>query len=205
MDYPKALRMFNTAWDEKSELRSNVLLQVAFPKEFFETISVHAKNFNVDPILVLSLIRQESSFNVRAISSSGALGLMQIIPPTAQEIGQALKIQNLEIPQTLFNPEVNIRMGTYYISKMIRDFNNNVPFGLAAYNVGPTRLKRWMDSAGVKPQSTSSSEYEVWIDMLPWAETRFYVKAILRNFIIYQLVDLKPIQVKDPVWPVSEG
>ncbi len=88
---------------------------------------------------------------------------------------------------------------------MIKDFENNVPFALAAYNAGPTKVKRWLSASGVKPQSTSSPEYEVWFDLLPWSETRFYIKAILRNYLIYQLVDMKPVQVKDPVWGQSEG
>lgn len=200
MDYPRALRMINRAWDEKSELRANTLIQTAFPKEFFDTIQPQAKQNKLDPILILSLIRQESSFNAKAVSASGALGLMQMIPPTAKEVAQALKIKDLELPYSMYIPEINIRMGSYYISKMIRDFQNNIPLGLAAYNAGPTKVKRWMVSSGLKPQSTSSPEYEIWIDMLPWAETRFYVKAILRNYLIYQLVDLKPVQVKNPVW-----
>jgi soluble lytic murein transglycosylase-like protein len=203
MDYPRALRMINRAWDEKSELRANTLIQAAFPKEFFETVKVQSKQNKLDPVLVLSLIRQESSFNVKAVSTSGALGLMQMIPPTAKEVAQALKIKDLELPYSMYVPETNIKMGTYYIAKMIRDFQSNIPLGLAAYNAGPTKVKRWMNSSGMKPQLTSSPEYDVWIDMLPWAETRFYVKAILRNYLIYQLVDLKPVQVKDPVWPAG--
>jgi soluble lytic murein transglycosylase len=95
-------------------------------------------------------------------------------------------------------------MGTYYFSNMFASFDNNIPFALAAFNAGPTRLKRWMQSAGFKPQPTSSPEYEVWVDLLPWNETRFYVKAILRNYLIYQLIDSSKVQVKDPVWAFSK-
>ncbi|MES2770133.1 MAG: transglycosylase SLT domain-containing protein [Bdellovibrionota bacterium] len=199
-NYPKAISMLNKAWDENSALRNFSLLQTAYPKEFEPLIIEQANIRKVDPKLVMSLIRQESSFNVFAVSSSSAYGLMQMIPPTAKEIATALKIKNLEIPTTLFDPETNIRMGTYYFAKMITDFGNNVPFALAAYNAGPTRLKRWMQSSGISPQLTSSPEYEVWVDLLPWNETRFYVKAILRNYLIYQLIDSSKVQVKDPVW-----
>lgn len=199
-NYPKAISMLNKAWDENAALRTMSLIQTAYPKEFADIIAEQSKIRNVDPKLVMSLIRQESSFNVYAVSTSSAYGLMQMIPPTAKEIATALKIKNLEIPNTLFEPATNIRMGTYYFTKMISDFSNNVPFALAAYNAGPTRLKRWMQSAQITPQSSSSPEYEVWVDLLPWNETRFYVKAILRNYLIYQLIDTEKVQVKDPVW-----
>lgn len=199
-NYPKAISMLNKAWDQNAELRTFSLLQAAYPKEFQSLIAEQSEARKVDPRLVMSLIRQESSFNVYAVSSSNAYGLMQMIGPTAKEVATALKIKNLEIPQSLFEPATNIRMGTYYLTKMISDFNNNVPFALAAYNAGPTRLKRWMSSAQVSPQVSSNPEYEIWIDLLPWNETRFYVKAILRNYLIYQLVDTPKVQIKDPVW-----
>lgn len=202
-NYPKAITMLNKAWDENSALRNFSLVQTAYPKEFEAQIIEQATIRRVDPKLVMSLIRQESSFNVFAVSSSSAYGLMQMIPPTAKEIATELKIKNLEIPASLFEPDTNIKMGTYYFAKMISSFGNNVPFALAAYNAGPTRLKRWMQSAGVSPQLTSSPEYEVWVDLLPWNETRFYVKAILRNYLIYQLIDSSKVQVKDPVWSAT--
>lgn len=204
-NYPKAISMLNKAWDENSNLRTMSLLETAYPKEFTNAINEQATLRKVDPRLVRSLIRQESSFNVFAVSTSNAYGLMQMIPPTAKEVSTALKMKNLEIPNTLFEPETNIKMGTYYFSKMISDFGNNVPFGLAAYNAGPTRLKRWMQVSGFSPQSTSSPEYEVWVDLLPWNETRFYVKAILRNYLIYQLIESSKVQVKDPIWASSGG
>lgn len=205
MDYPKAIRMINKGWDEKSDLRVMPFVDVAFPKEFIKTIESQSAQYKLNPLLVLSLIRQESSFNTRAVSTSGALGLMQMIPPTAKDVAQALKIKDLELPLSMYNPDTNIKMGTYYIAKMIKDFESNVPFALAAYNAGPTKVKRWLSASGVKPQLTSSPEYEVWFDLLPWSETRFYIKAILRNYLIYQLVNMKPVQVKDPVWGQSEG
>lgn len=199
-NYPKAISMLNKAWDEDNSLRTFSLIQEAYPREFEKHIKEQAEIRKLDPRLVLSLIRQESSFNVYAVSSSNAYGLMQMIAPTAREVAATLKIKNLEIPQSLFDPATNIRMGTYYIAKMINDFNNNIPFGLAAYNAGPTRLKRWMQSAQVTPQASSNPDYEVWIDLLPWNETRFYVKAILRNYLIYQLLESNKILVQDPVW-----
>ncbi len=199
-NYPKAIRMLNSAWDEDDKLRTLPLIQVAYPREFSGHIEEQANARKVDPNFVLSLIRQESSFNVFAISRSNAMGLMQMIPPTAREIAQDLKIKNFNLEKAMFDPPTNIRMGTYYFSRMISRFDGNIPFALAAYNAGPTRLNRWAQSAGFSPQPTSSPEYEVWIDLLPWNETRFYVKAILRNYLIYQLLDGKKVQVQNPVW-----
>ncbi len=204
-NYQKAIRMLNEAWDQNPDIRSMEFITTAFPKEFYNYVEAQSKVRSLDSRLVMGLIRQESAFNRTAISSSGALGLMQMIPPTAKEVAQTLKIKNLVIPDQLFEPETNIKMGSYYLAKLVSDFNNNIPLALAAYNAGPTNIKRWMQSFQLTPQSSSSPEYEVWIDLMPWNETKFYVKAILRNFLIYQLIESDQIQVQDPVWASTQG
>jgi soluble lytic murein transglycosylase len=118
---------------------------------------------------------------------------MQLIGPTAQEVATELGLRGISIPEDVFVPENNIQMGTYYIAKMIKQFNGHVPLGLAAYNAGPHRLKSFIDGrkeVSAQMQKFSSDPLdEMWFDELPWYETSFYVKAILRNAIMYQLLD----------------
>ena len=131
------------------------------------------------------------------------MGLMQMIPPTADEIARKLKMK-VQIPEDMYRPEVNVPMGTFYVSEMLRQFSQNVPMALAAYNAGPVRLKSWLELrpeiAALREKHSSEPIDELWFDELPWTETSFYVKAILRNILIYQLIDKGPVTLKPVFW-----
>jgi soluble lytic murein transglycosylase len=203
-NYPEAVRLINEAWDKNSDFRKEPFLSVGFPREFQETIGNEANTRKVEPDLVLSLMKQESSFNIRAQSSSNAYGLMQIIGPTAKEISTDLRLGNIMIPEDMWVPDQNIKMGTYYLSKVIKKWNGNVPLGLASYNAGPHRLERWINSRpslkDIALSRSSNPDDELWFDELPWDETSFYVKAILRNLLLYRTLAKGKIQISDPIW-----
>ena len=131
------------------------------------------------------------------------MGLMQMIPPTADEIAHKLKMK-VQIPDDMYRPEVNVPMGTFYVSEMLRQFSQNVPMALAAYNAGPVRLKSWLELrpeiAALRENHSSEPIDELWFDELPWTETSFYVKAILRNVLIYQSIDKGPVTLKPVFW-----
>ncbi len=202
--YPLATKLVNEAWDANPGFRKAPFLDVAFPREFTRVIESQAAARKLEPALVMSLIKQESAYNIRAVSSSNALGLMQIIPPTAREIAQDLKIGDLTLPDDLFVPAQNIRMGSYYLSKVLRKVSGHVPLGLASYNAGPYKVERWMKSrpslSGLAGVRSSNPDDELWFDELPWDETSYYVKAILRNLILYRVLDKGRIEVKSPIW-----
>lgn len=193
--YPRAIRLVNELTDLGDEYRSFDVVQLGLPNAFEKAIHENAEKNKLNPILVKSLIRQESAFGIKALSGSNAFGLMQIIPPTGQEIANDLGLKKLKLPEDMYIPENNIQMGTYYISKVLKIFRDSVPFGLAAYNAGPQRMKLFalarneVMSQIQKP--TSEPKDEIWFDELPWFETSFYVKAILRNSILYKLSDMK--------------
>jgi soluble lytic murein transglycosylase len=192
------------AMDVEPSLRSSEGLALVYPKGFSFWIESEAKKNNLNPILVRSLIRQESAFGIRAMSSSNAQGLMQLIPGTAQDMARKLGLKKLEIPEDVFRPEVNIPLGTTYISMMLDQFAGNVPFALAAYNAGPTRLKAFVEARDeikdlvAKPSSAPMDE--IWFDELPWTETSFYVKAILRNSLLYKLIDMSKVDWTLVLW-----
>lgn len=191
--YPPVIRLVNEAGDLDANLRALEIVNLSLPPVYKEAINEQALKQKLSPFLVRSLIRQESAFGPRAISTSNAYGLMQIIGPTAQEISTELGLKGVIIPDDIFVPENNIQMGTYYIAKMIRQFGGNVPLGLAAYNAGPHRMKTFIESrkeVAEQTQKASSDPWdEMWFDEVPWYETSFYVKAILRNTILYQLAE----------------
>ena len=202
--YLTASKLANDAWDEKGELRSMPFVAAAFPSEFDTWITEQSKARNLDRFVVKGLIKQESGYNARAVSPSNALGLMQMIPPTAKEIANDLKMPALDIPSDLFIPKKNIQLGTYYFSKLLNKYQGVVPLALAAYNAGPGRMDRWLRARpslkGVISTKSSAPDDEIWFDEIPYAETSFYVKAILRNDLIYKMLDQGRVTVKDPLW-----
>ncbi len=207
-NYVNASRLANEAWDENAEFRRPPLVDATFPKEFSSDINQYASARKLDRDLVRGLIKQESGFNVRATSPANALGLMQLIPSTAREVARDLKLGSLAVPDDLFNPSRNIQLGTYYLSRMISRYNGHVPLALAAYNAGPTRLDRWLKSRpslkNIAHTHSSRADDELWIDELPYLETSVYVKSILRNLLIYKMLDLGRVEVSDPVWASSK-
>jgi soluble lytic murein transglycosylase len=155
----------------------------------------------------LSLIRQESSFRYDVKSPSHAVGLMQLLPSTAQEIAKQYKLKDFG-PSSLLDPDVNIKLGSVYLARLIKQFNGNVPIALAAYNTGQGRMRRWLgsrkDVSPLQKPGTSAAEVEVWIDEMPWDETSFYVKAVLRNWMIYKLLNGNKVSLSEPIWVDAE-
>lgn len=201
--YPTAILLLNRATDQDESLRHPRYLTEFFPRAYGRWVDEEARKNGLDPVLVRSLIRQESAYGLRAVSTSNAMGLMQLIPPTAQEVARDLKM-DVVIPDDMFRPEVNVPMGTSYIARMVRDFGGTVPFALAAYNAGPTRLNRWLKQRPalweLKGKDFSGWQDEVWYDELPWTETSFYVKAILRNVLLDRLIDQGRVAVGPAFW-----
>jgi soluble lytic murein transglycosylase len=202
--YVNAAKLANEAWDENPELRRSPFVNAVFPLEFSNAIATQAKNRNLDSYMLKGLIKQESGYNVKAISSSNAYGLMQIIPPTAREIAQDLHLGTLQLPDDMFEPTRNILMGTYYIGKLLNKYQGQVPLALAAYNAGPARMDRWIKSRptlkDLSASRSSQADAELWIDEIPYWETSNYVKSILRNILIYRMLDQGRVEVTEPMW-----
>lgn len=198
-----AIRFVNEAMEADPRLRQEQFLKIGYPSIFKELYNAESERYGVSSVVLRSLTRQESGFNLRAVSTSNALGLMQMIPPTAQEVSKKLGLK-IELPDDMFRPEVNIPMGSFYVNQMLDQFKDHIPFALAAYNAGPTKVRIWTElrpevSALLTKQSSEVVD-ELWFDELPWSETSFYVKAILRNILLYRLVDEGPLTLKPVLW-----
>ncbi len=202
--YTKATKLANEAWDEVPELRRPPLVHAAFPKVFSHLIDTQADQRKLDRDLVRALVKQESSFNPRAVSTSNAYGLMQIIGPTAREIAQDLKVSPFSLPEDLFQPTRNVEFGTYYLARLLQKFSGHVPLALAAYNAGPARIDRWIKGRpslqNLSTLRSSQPEDELWIDELPYSEPSIYVKAIMRNILMYKMLDNGRVQISEPIW-----
>jgi len=152
--------------------------KLLFPPFYWEDIQDGARLAQLDPLLVMGVIRQESAFNARAISRSDARGLMQLLPSTGQEIFQRLGLGAFR-EDVLFDPRMNVRLGTQYLARLVRAHQGNLILTLTAYNAGPTRVKRWL-------QEMRFADWDEFIENLPFEETRGYVKNVLRNYGVYR-------------------
>jgi soluble lytic murein transglycosylase len=133
--------------------------------------------------LVLAVIRQESAFDIRAVSSAGALGLMQLMPATAKKTANGLGI-SYATNRLTEDPDYNVRVGSAYLAKLLDDFGGNYVLALAAYNAGPSRVHQWMHDNG-DPRSPQVDMID-WIEMIPFDETRNYVQRVLEALQIYR-------------------
>lgn len=133
----------------------------------------------IDPFLIAAVIRTESKFNTRAQSPKGAYGLMQMMPETANWVAEQMDLPGDFTPEQLGNPDINIRMGTWYLSSLKKEFKGNEVLMLAAYNGGRGNVKQWM----TRYQWTMSFNN---VEQIPFLETREYVNRVLRSKKRYQ-------------------
>lgn len=157
----------------------NIFLKQIYPIKYSEYVEKYSKEYNVDPLLIYSVIKAESNFNAKAMSISGAKGLMQIIDSTASEIKTNIidkeKVNNKDLKE----PEYNIMIGTKYYSYLVEQYHGNMLLALSAYNAGIGNVNSWIATGIIKPDGSD-------IENIPFKETNMYVRKIVNNYKIYQ-------------------
>ncbi|WP_331346846.1 transglycosylase SLT domain-containing protein [Cellvibrio sp. UBA7661] len=153
-------------------------LQVRFPIVYKEHVTKAAQQTSVNPLFIFAVTRQESAFVHDAKSPAGAVGLMQLLPSTAKQTAQKNGLRF--VPQDLITPEKNIALGSRYLNHLLDVFDGNRILAAAAYNAGPSRVKKWLN----KDQG-AQLPYDVWIETIPYKETRGYVQNVLSFSVIY--------------------
>jgi soluble lytic murein transglycosylase len=153
--------------------------RMLFPVRYWETISAQSSRSRLEPTLVLSVIRQESGFEEKALSKANARGLMQIIPSTGKKLAKQSSIRSYSAKK-LYQAETNITLGVRYLASLIQQFGKE-ELALAAYNAGDTRVDRWLKSFG----NVDMAEF---VEQIPFSETRGYVKQVLSNKAHYNLL-----------------
>ncbi len=173
---------------KKSGREGTELVSTGFPSLVPPPVTDAKGKSLVEVPLVLATIRQESAFYTKAISSAGALGLMQIMPRTARKISKKLKIRYSRRGLTS-KPDYNLVLGQTYLAGLIKDFGGSYVLGLAAYNAGPSRVRRWLRTIGDPRKSKGAAYVDTidWIEMVPFGETRNYIQRVLENLQIYRL------------------
>jgi tetratricopeptide (TPR) repeat protein len=160
-----------------------------YPLGFLPIVEEKARRYSIDPILVLSVIRQESLFDPDALSRSSAYGLMQIIPSTGNVIAKELGIDLASDINLLFDPDTNLTFGCFFLKRLLDKFEHNMVYALASYNAGPEAVLRWQKSFG-------HLEIDEFIENIPFSETRDYVKRIMKNYWIYKRI-YTPLTISD--------
>lgn len=189
-----ALRLMSLQEYRKAMLIASTLPQdmrpfdVQYPMAFWSNITTEASGNGIDPYIVLSLMREESRFDPEALSSAGAVGLMQLMPETAERTAQRLNI-SVNGPESLHDVDLNIKLGSHFLSGLLNRFDS-VPAALAAYNAGGTRVKTWLTQNNYH----SSDEF---IEDIPFEETRNYVKRIISTYFHYWRA--RPAEEKEKV------
>lgn len=185
MKHSTRKKLFTTLWIGIIIFLAIVLtfpkwITVFYPQPHRNIVFSAAYEFNVDPYLVFAIIRAESKYQNAARSPAGALGLMQIMPETGKWIAKQQGVENFS-PDSLHNPQINIRYGCWYLADLSKEFDGRIPLVVAAYNAGRGTLKEWL----VNGQWDGSPET---IDKIPFEETRIYVKNVLQNYEAYQAI-----------------
>ncbi|QRN93278.1 transglycosylase SLT domain-containing protein [Archangium violaceum] len=158
--------------------------EVAYPNAFRELIEKHTSAAGVEPDLLQALMREESALDPKALSWAGALGLTQLMPSTAQAVARQLKLKKVT-NQSLLEPDVNIKLGAHYLGSLVKRFSGHTPFAVGGYNAGPLAIDRWRADRPGMP-------LDAWVEEVPIAETRGYIKRVLRSYNTYQLLYGRP-------------
>ena len=173
-------------------------LDLRFPVAWKDEAQAAARTHGIDPALVLATIRMESAFRPGARSSAGALGLMQVMPATGRRIAKAAGVR-VSGRRSLLNPGKNIRLGTAYLRRLLDRLHGHPALASAGYNAGPHRAERWV-------AAVADMEPELWVEFIPYTETRQYVKRILEYRIVYRhLLGVTPVRLSSLLPPLPEA
>ena len=153
--------------------------KIIYKKDYQEYVQKYSQEYDVDENLVYALIKAESNFNANAESGKGAIGLMQLMESTAQDVCKKtdLNISNEDVKDKLLEPEININIGTKYLSILIQKYGN-VEVAITAYNAGSGTVDTWIEKGIIKADGSD-------VENIPYKETNNYVRKILRDYKIY--------------------
>jgi soluble lytic murein transglycosylase len=155
-----------------------VLWQVAYPNAFRDLIELWAKTYQVPPDLMQALMREESALDPEVLSAAGAIGLTQLMPATADRLAHKLGLGRVGLAE-LQSPDTNIRLGTAYLGELLARYKGREVLAVAAYNAGEGAVDRWL-------QQRNGESLDAFVEDIPVAETRNYVKRVLTSEATYR-------------------
>ena len=158
----------------------NNIMKVLYPIEYENLVTLYSQEYQVDEYLVYAIIKAESNFEIDAVSSKGAKGLMQLMENTAKDVVKRVNIDisSEDLSEKLLEPDININLGTKYISILLQKYGN-IPVALTAYNAGIGTVDNWIEKGIIKENGED-------IENVPYKETNQYVRKILGSYKIYR-------------------
>jgi soluble lytic murein transglycosylase len=169
---------------------------LAYPQGYWASILSYSRMYGQDPYFVAAIIREESQFSPEALSPAGARGLMQVMPATGDWVAQLIKLRGFDRGK-LFESDTGVNIGTWYISHLMKRFKGDPLLVAAAYNAGPEAVIGWISRNGY------NGERDAFVEMIPFMETRGYVKKVLRNYAEYKRIYGKAPGIADSGSPIS--
>lgn len=154
---------------------NKLMIKILYKKEYSEYVSKYSQEYNVDENLIYALIKAESNFDANAVSNKNAQGLMQLMYSTAEDVANKNRIELTE--DNILEPDININIGTKYISTLLEKYEC-VEVALAAYNAGSGNVDKWISNGIIKADGSD-------IENIPFKETNTYVRKIMRDYKIY--------------------
>lgn len=159
-------------------LLSNIYYRLTYPLSYKGLINQYSKEFDIDPYLIAAIINVESNFDKKALSPKEARGLMQITPITGEWAARELSIEDFQV-DLLYNPDINIQIGAWYLDQLGREFNQNLQLVLAAYNGGSGNVSKWLENEEYCEDGEN-------LKKIPFEETDKYIDKVLKNHKIYK-------------------
>ncbi|MGD8782806.1 MAG: transglycosylase SLT domain-containing protein [Thioalkalispiraceae bacterium] len=170
-------------------------LEKRFPLAHQDLVVGYAKQQRINPAWAFAIIRQESAFTHDARSHAGAMGLMQLLPRTARQVARSLRIRFSR--NDLLNANTNVKLGINYLKTVKDKFKGNDVLATAAYNAGHNRVRQWLPEEGIIPA-------DIWIESVPFNETRNYLKRVMTYTVIYeQRLGKRPVPLLERMLPIS--
>ncbi len=165
--------------------------ELVFPQPYPDQVKAMAEKTQLPSSLIYSIMKQESAFNARTRSHADAMGLMQMIPRLAKQLSKKFEIPYAK-PEDLYNPHVNIQLGSYELMEQVRKQDGQLTYVAAAYNAGPNALRGWL-------KTRNASDTLEFIEEIPYEETRTYVKLIARNKLFYERISKRDEEHPFPI------
>jgi soluble lytic murein transglycosylase len=172
----RSIRLARAALD-RGATPSVAVYRLLYPFTYGDVLRAESEARKLDPALVAALVRQESYFTPRATSAAGARGLMQVMPDVGRQVAGGLGFPFWD-PVLLYQPDVNAQLGTRHLARALAKYDE-LAYALAAYNAGDARVARWSRKAGTR-------DPELFVERIPYVETRDYVRIILRGRELYR-------------------
>jgi soluble lytic murein transglycosylase len=184
---PQTLKALSVSLNRLGDFRTSVTLaakipysddlhEILYPLAYWQEVDAAARQTGVDPLLILAVMREESRFAADARSIAGALGLMQLMPATAQRMSAPAQVK-VKGSEDILNQRTNILLGSSYLKSLMSTFNS-LPLSLAAYNAGEHNVSEWVQQGRYR----SAAEF---IEDIPFSETRTYVKKVMTTYFEY--------------------